>query len=266
MKTSALLLLPVLLLMREMSALTPQDLRQITFDQNVNQQISRDLSFRDSDGTTFQVGTHFGKRPTLLVLGYYHCPMLCTLINNGLIEALQELRLDVGKDFDVINISVDPHETPALAAAKKAEYLKRYGRSNAENGWHFLTGDKTSIEEIAREAGFHFAYDPASGEYAHPSGAIVLTPQGKISRYFLGINISPGELRQAILAAATDQTGSVIQRLVLLCYHYNPITGKYGGVIMLLLRASGIATVLAVIACVVFMSTRRPASARHLSP
>ena len=245
-----------LVLVRQTYALTPNELKQITFDQNIGQQISRDLIFRDSDGTKFQLGPHFERKPMLLVFGYYHCPMLCTLINDGLIEALQELRVDVGNDFDLINVSIDPRETPKLAAWKKTEYLKRYGRPGAENGWHFLTGDETTIAEIAREAGFHFAYDPASGEYAHPSGVIVLTPQGKISRYFLGINIDPRELRQAIVAAARDETGSVIQRLVLLCYHYNPITGKYGSLIILVLRASGLATVLALIAFVVWMVGR----------
>jgi len=245
-----------LVLVGQTYALTPNELNQITFDQNIGQQISRDLTFRDSDGTRFQLGAHFGSKPALLVLGYYHCPMLCTLISNGLIEALQELRFNVGKDFDVINVSIDPRETPALAAGKKTEYLKRYGRPGAENGWHFLTGDEKTISTIAREAGFRFAYDSASGGYAHPSGVIVLTPQGKISRYFLGVNLDPRELRQAVTAAARDETGSVIQRLVLLCYHYNPITGKYGSLIMLVLRASGIATVLAVIAFVIWMVGR----------
>ena len=253
-----------LALVRQTYALTPSELNQITFDQNIGQQISGDLTFRDSDGAKFQFAAHVGSKPALLVLGYYHCPMLCSLINDGLIEALQELRVDVGNDFDLINVSIDPRETPKLAAWKKTEYLKRYGRPGAENGWHFLTGDETTIAKIARETGFRFAYDPASDEYAHPSGVIVLTPQGKISRYFLGVNIDPRELREAIIAAARDQTGSVIQRLVLLCYHYNPITSKYGSLIMLILRASGVGTLLAVIAFIVWM-VGRDRRARRLS-
>src|SRR5437588_8612183 len=134
--------------------------------------------------------------------------MLCTSINNGLIQALQELRLSVGKDFDIVDVSIDPRETTSLAATKKSEYVKLYGRHGAERGWHFLTGDELAIAEITREAGFHFAYDPKSNEYAHPSGVIVLTPKGKISRYFLGVNFDARELQQAILAARNEENGS----------------------------------------------------------
>jgi protein SCO1/2 len=247
----------LLVFVQQISALTPGDLKSIRFDQNLGQQISRDLIFRDADGTAAPIGAQFKGKPTLLVLGYYHCPMLCTLINDGLIQALQELRLDVGKDFNVIDVSIDPHETPALAATKKNEYLKRYGRPHAEDGWHFLTGNEPSITRLARETGFHFAYDESSGEFAHPSGAIVLTPTGKISRYFLGVNIDPQELRSAILAAERGESGSIVSRLALLCYHYNPITGKYGGLIISILRGCGILTVLAIGLSIFFLTRKR---------
>jgi len=241
-----LVLTIMLALVRQTPALSPDELQQIGFSQKIGQPISGDLVFRDADGTKFELGAHFGNKPTLLLLGYYHCPMLCTFINSGLIQALQELRPTAGKDFDIVDLSIDPRETPALAVKKKAEYNKLYGRRDAENGWHFLTGDEGTITEITREAGFHFAYDPRSNEYAHPSGVIALTPQGKISRYFLGVNFDAREIAQAITAARNEENGSIVQRLALICYHYNPITGKYGALIMSILRLGGIATVLAI--------------------
>ncbi|PYK76297.1 MAG: SCO family protein [Verrucomicrobia bacterium] len=250
-----LLLLLELVIVRQTNALTPNELNQITFEQKIGQQISRDLVFRDSGGARFQFRANSGAKPTLLVLGYFHCPMLCTFINNGLIEAMQELRLDVGRDFNVVDLSVDPRETSELAAKRKAEYVKLYGRRGAALGWHCLTGDETSIQKIASETGFHFAYDPQSNEYAHPSGVIVLTADGTISRYFFGVNFSADELRQAIVAAGKNENGSVIQRLALICYHYSPLTGKYGGLVMSILRASGVATVVA-IALWIFASAR----------
>ena len=237
-------------------ALTPKELGQVNFEQKIGQQISGDLTFHDSDGTSFRFREHFGRRPILLVLGYYHCPMLCTLINNGLIQALHELPLSVGEAFDIVDLSIDPREAPALAASKKIEYVKAYGRPGADADWHFLVGSEMTIAEIARETGFHFAYDPKSNEYAHPSGVIVLTSSGKISRYFLGVNVDPAELHAAIIAASKDKTGSVIQRFALLCYHYNPITGKYGAMVISILRVSGAATVIGTITFIVLMVGR----------
>lgn len=254
MKLRSIILL--LLIVRQIHGLTPGDLNQIVFEQKIGQQISPDLTFRDSDGRPFRFHDQFGRRPTLLVLGYFHCPMLCTLINNGLIQALQELPLTVGRDFDIVDLSVDARESSALAATKKIQYIKSYGRPGAEEGWHFLVGDEPAISEVARESGFHFAHDPESNQYAHPSGVVVLTSSGKISRYFLGVNIDPGELRAAIAAASRNETGSVIQRFALLCYHYNPITGKYGGAIMSILRAGSLATVLTLIAIIGIMVAR----------
>lgn len=226
------------------AGLSADDRQRITYDQHIGQQISPGLTFQDSTGRRLVLGDLRNARPSLLVLGYYHCPMLCTLINDGLIESLQELRLDVGRDFNVVNLSIDPNETPTVAASKKREYLKRYGRPGAAEGWHFLTGSRQTIAQLTNEAGFRFKLDPASNEYAHPSGFIVLTPEGKISRYFFGVNFDPQELRSAILAAGKGEQGSVINRLILLCSHYNPITGKYGSAIITVLRALGVATVL----------------------
>ena len=236
-------LLSLALVSERALALSPNELNHLGYDQHLGQTISRDLVFQDSEKRNVSIGELLTKKPTLLVLGYYHCPMLCTLINDGLIESLQELRFDVGRDFNVINLSVDPNETPEVAAAKKREYLKRYGRHGAEAGWHFLTGNKESIAQITNEVGFRFAYDPATHEFAHPSGFVVLTPEGKISRYFFGVNYDPKELRSALIAASRGEKGSIVQQLILLCYHYNPITGKYGQLVLTVLRLLGTATV-----------------------
>ncbi|MEP7071669.1 MAG: SCO family protein [Verrucomicrobiota bacterium] len=238
------------------SALGPNELKRIGYDQHIGQPISRDLIFRDARKRTVSLGQLLNAKPTLLVLGYYHCPMLCTLINDGLIESLQELHLDVGKDFNVINVSIDPNETPEVAAAKEREYLKRYGRPGAEGGWHFLTGEKQTIAQLANETGFRFAFDPDSHEYAHPSGFLVLRPEGRVSRYFFGVNYDPKELRSALIAASNGQNGSVVQQLILLCYHYNPITGKYGALVLNVLRILGVATVLLLAACIAWLSRR----------
>ena len=224
--------------------LTPDDLKRVGYDQHIGQQISRNLTFQDSDKRTVALGDLLNRKPTLLVLGYYHCPMLCTLINDGLIEALQELRFNIGRDFNVINLSIDPNETPEVAAAKKKEYLTRYGRLGAEQGWHFLTGDQPAIAQLTNEAGFRYKEDPEQRQYAHPSGFLVLTPGGKISRYFFGVNFEPAKLRSAIIAASKGEEGSVIMELILLCCRYNPITGKYGALILNVLRGASIATVI----------------------
>ncbi len=241
-------------------ALSPKELTRLGYDQHIGQSISANLTFQDANKRTVSLGEMRNGMPTLLVLGYYHCPMLCTLINDGLIESLQELRFDVGKDFNVINVSIDPNETPEVAAAKKKEYLKRYGRTGAENGWRFLTGDQQSIVQLTNEAGFRYAYDPGSREYAHPSGFLVLTPAGRISRYFFGVNYDPKELRSAIIAASNGQNGSVIKQLILLCYHYNPITGKYGALVLTVLRVLSVGTVLALGGWIAWLCRRPPKS------
>lgn len=260
MKAMVILLL-LLLIVRPAWALSPNELNRLGYDQHIGQSLSGGLIFQDADKRTVSLGQLRNGKPTLLVLGYYHCPMLCTLINDGLIESLQELRFDVGKDFNVVNISIDPNETPEVAAAKKKEYLRRYGRSGAEAGWHFLTGDQPTIAQLTNEAGFRYAYDPATHEYAHPSGFLVLTPTGRISRYFFGVNYDPAELRSALIAASDGQNGSVIKQLILLCYHYNPITGKYGALVLTVLRALSIATVLALGGWVAWLCRRGPTEA-----
>lgn len=257
----ALILVGLLVWSESAEALAPKELSRIGYDQHIGQPLSGNLPFEDSTKRRLTLGALRNSKPTLLVLGYYHCPMLCTLINDGLIESLQELRFDVGKDFNVVNVSIDPRETPEVAAVKKKEYLKRYGRPGADDAWHFLTGSEGAIAQLTNEAGFRYAYDAAAHEYAHPSGFLVLTPDGKISRYFFGVNYDPKELRRALIAASHGEKGSVVQQLILLCYHYNPITGKYGALVLTVLRIFSVVTVLALGGWIVWLCRRNP---KHL--
>lgn len=225
-------------------SLTESNLTRITFEQKLNAQVSPDLSFRDEAGRRIKLGDYFGRKPVILVLGYYECPMLCTLTANGMIESLEDLKWNIGNQFDVINVSINPAETPALAAAKKQTYLKRYGRAGAATGWHFLTGEEPAIQTLADEVGFHYAYDPTIQQYAHPSGLVILTPEGRVAKYLFGVKFSPNELYAGLNGAAGHHIGSRIQQLVLLCFCYSPIKGKYGNVIMLGVRLFGAATLL----------------------
>ena len=224
-------------------ALTPGELGRVAFEQHTGVEVSPDLVFRDQNNQPFRLGDHFGRQPIILVLGYYRCPMLCSLINDGLIHALQELPLSVGTDFQIINISIDPKETPAAAAQKKSEYLREYGRPKAARAWHFLVGDQGSIGKLADQTGFRYAYDPQTTQYAHPSGVVVLTPKGKISGYVFGVRLNARELRDAIVAAQEEKSAPTISQIFLLCYHYNPITGRYGGLVLTILRILSVAFV-----------------------
>lgn len=217
-------------------------LRQVNFEQKPGASISPNLQFRDESGRIVKLGDYLGRKPVILVPGYYGCPMLCTLVLNGLSETLLDLKTSVGPDFEVVNFSIDPSETPALAAAKEKNCLRSYGRPGAEQGWHFLTGDEAAIRQLCDEIGFSYAYDPQIKQYAHPSGFVVITPQGKIARYFMGVDYSARDLDASLTAASSNHTGSPVRQMLLLCFHYNPVTGKYGGLIINTVRACGILT------------------------
>jgi protein SCO1/2 len=223
-------------------SLTDQQLSRVDFDQKLNSQLDVALPFHDEAGRTVKLGDCFDGKPTVLVLGYYECPMLCTLTFNGMVESLEDIKWSIGREFNVIHISIDPHETPALASAKKQTYLKRYGRAGAAAGWHFLTGDDAAIRKVADEIGFHYAYDPSVHQYAHPSGLVVVTPEGRVTKYFFGVTFSATDLHAALQDAAKNQIGSPIQRLILLCFHYRPVTGKYGTLIVHTIRLFGVTT------------------------
>jgi protein SCO1/2 len=197
----------------------------------------------------------------MLVLGYYGCPMLCTLVLNGLTSSLQDLKPSVGDKFSVIFVSIDPSEFPSLAAAKKKSYLKLYGRKSSASGWHFLTGSKESIALLTEEVGYRYVYDPASKQFAHPSGIVILTPDGKVSRYFFGVNFVARELDQSLNEASSHKIGLEVRQFVYLCFHYNPIRGKYGALIMNVVRAAAGCTLVG-LACLIFLPWR-PSNAKE---
>lgn len=245
--------------------LSDEQLVSITFEQNLNTNINRDLQFHDENGREVRLGDYFGKKPVVLVLGYYQCPMLCTLTLNGLVQAMEDMKWSVGKEFDIVDVSIDPHETPVLALAKKRTYVKRYGRSGADAGWHFLTGDESDIRALTSEAGFKYAYDPVSKQYAHPSGVIILTPDGKISQYLFGVTFQSSALYASLHNASGEKVSSPVQQFILLCFHYNPITGKYGAAIMFSVRVLAVATLLG-IAWLVISMVRREKRRQLLPP
>jgi protein SCO1/2 len=234
----------------------PPLLRQVGIDQKLNTQVPLDLGFRDEAGRAVTLGDYFGKKPVVMALVYYDCPMLCTQVLNGLASALQVLKFDAGREFNVVLVSIDPKETPQLAAAKKKTYLERYQRSGAAAGWHFLTGEQAAIHRLAQSVGFRYAYDPKTGQYAHAAAILVLTPEGKIAQYYHGIEYPPRDLRLGLVEASKNRIGSVVDRVLLYCYHYDPAKGRYGAVAMNILRLAGLATLLAM-GSFIFLSLRR---------
>jgi protein SCO1/2 len=221
----------------------PPGLQNVGIEQHLNEQIPN-LTFRDETGRAVRLGDYFGKRPMILNLVYYRCPMLCGEVLSGLESALRVLKFDVGKEFDVLTVSFDPHETSEMASAKRAEYLKRYGRSGAAAGWHFLTGPQESIDAVTRAAGFQYHYDARTGQFAHATAIMVLTPEGKIAQYFYGVEYAPKDLRLALVQASENKIGTVVDQVLLYCYHYDPATGKYGAIISRVLQISAAATIL----------------------
>ncbi len=239
----------------------PPALREVAIDQNLDAQVPLDLAFRDESGTPVTLGQYFGRRPVILSLVYYQCPMLCTLVLNGLVRALRTLTFDPGREFELVTVSFDPRETPELAAKKKATYLGEYERAGADVAWHFLTGDAAAIERLARAVGFHYTYVPEEKQFAHAAAIMVLTADGRISRYFFGVEFSPRDLRFGLIDAADRKIGSAVDHLLLYCYRYDPATGKYGAVAMNLVRAGGAVTVLALVGFIVVMRRRETRAA-----
>jgi protein SCO1/2 len=237
--------------------------QRVGFDQHLGARLPRDARFRDSTGAPVRLGELLQGRPVVLVLGYYECPNLCGLVWQGLGESLQKLKLHVGEDFDVIAVSIDPNEGPDLAAAKRESVLNGYGRPESAAGWHFLTGDEPQIRAVADAAGFRYVYDPKIDQYAHASGLVVATPDGRISRYLFGVRYAERNLRLALVESSGGGIGSPVDQLLLLCYHYDPATGQYGLLITNLLRAGGAVTVAGVLGFVVVSRRReRRAAAR----
>ena len=233
-------------------------------EQKLGAQIPLDLMFTDETGQTVPLRSYFGARPVVLQMGYNHCWLMCDVVTGALVRSLQDLRLDPGRDFDVVFVSIDPRETWQLAAKKRAEYIRSYGRSKTGPGWHFLTGQKAQIDALAGAVGFHFFYDPPSQQFAHPSGLMIATPAGVLSKYFYGVEYDPHLLRQSILEASGGTVGSRVQALLLLCYHWNPLTGKYGVIISRLIKVLCLSTV-ALLGGYMFVWLRRDARQRQLA-
>lgn len=236
-------------------------LKKIGIDQRIGQQLPLDTTFTDETGRTVTLGNYFGKRPVLLTLVYYDCPMLCTYVLNGMTAALKTLSFDPGKDFDVVAISIDPKEHFQLAQAKKDVYVRNYGRPDTAGGWHFLTGTDPSIRAVADAVGFHYAYDPDLQQYAHGAAIYVVTPKGEVARYFLGLDYPSRDLRLALVEASNNRLGSVVDQALLLCYHYDPTTGKYDASTLFAVRIGFIATVTGLLTFIVVSLRRERRSA-----
>lgn len=234
----------------------PAALRDVAFEQKLNQQVPLDLTFRDESGKTVYLASYFKQKPVILNFVYYKCRDLCPLLLDGIVRSLRALSFDVGNQFDVLTVSFDPHDDAPLAAAKKTDLVEKYSRPGADVGWHFLTGDETSIQMLTQSVGFRYSYDARTGEFGHATGIIIVTPQGKTSRYFYGIDFSPRDLRLGLIEAATDQIGSPIDQLLLFCYHYDPTSGKYNLLVTRVIQIAGAATVLALGAFIIAMLRR----------
>ena len=241
----------------------PAALRDVAFDQKLNQQVPLDLTFRDENGKTVLLANYFKEKPVILNFVYLKCQDLCPLLLDGVVRSLRALSFDLGNQFDVLTVSFDPHDDPPLAAAKKSDLVQKYSRPGAATGWHFLTGDETSIQRLTQSVGFRYSYDAHTGEFAHAAGIIILTPQGKTSRYFYGIDFSPRDVRLGLIEAAADKIGSPIDQLLLFCYHYDPTTGKYNLLVARVIQIAGAFTVLALGTFIMVMlrRDRKPHSA-----
>ncbi|SPE25659.1 Electron transport protein SCO1/SenC [Candidatus Sulfopaludibacter sp. SbA3] len=223
----------------------PGALQGVGIDQKLDQQIPLQLTFKDEAGRAVPLGSFFQTgKPVILAPVYYRCPMLCTQILTGLESALKAVSFNPGQDFEVVAVSFDPKDTPELAAAKKQTYLKRYGRPNSANGWHFLTGEEAHIKPFMDSIGFHYKYDPKTDQYAHASAIMVVTPDGRVSKYFYGVEYSPRDIRLGLVEASANKIGTPVDAILLFCYHYDPATGRYGALAMNMVRFGGAAFVL----------------------
>ena len=232
----------------------PPLLRDVGIDQKLNSQVPLDLVFRDETGNEVRLGQYFGQKPVVLVLAYYNCPMLCTIVLNGVLHSVKELKYNIGREFEVVTVSFDPTEKPSLAAAKKAIYVALYARPNASAGWHFLTGDEPSIRQLTQAVGFRYNYDAQTKQYFHATGIMVLTPDGHLARYFYGIQYPSGNLRLGLVEASQGRIGSPVDQVLLYCSQYDPATGKYSVIVSHILKIAALATVLSLAGLVLAMS------------
>jgi protein SCO1 len=240
----------------------PPGLQFVGIEQHLNAEVPADLEFRDELGNPVKLADYFGHgRPVILNLGYYQCPMLCSELLQGLVGSMKALTFDLGKDFDVVTVSFDPRETTEMAAAKKRDIIKRYGRANADQGWHFLTGKADQINALTKSVGFEYQFDPKTEQYAHAAAIVMLTPDHHISGYFYGVEFPPKDLRLGLVQASQNRIGNIGDQVLLYCYHYDPRTGKYGAIISNILKLAGLATmlILGTFMFVMFRADRRSA-------
>jgi protein SCO1 len=223
----------------------PEALREVGFDQRLGEAVPPDVALRDEAGRPVALGDYLGRRPVVLALVYYDCPMLCTLTLNGLASALSTLSFDVGREFEVVTVSFDPREGPELARAKKVRYLERYARPGAAAGWHFLTGAEAELKRLTAAVGFRYAWDARTKQFAHPAGVVVLTPQGRISRYLYGVEYAPKDVKLAVMESSAGRIGTAVDQVLLFCYQYNPQTGRYGAMVLRLVRVGAVLTLIA---------------------
>jgi protein SCO1/2 len=242
----------------------PKALNGVGIDQKLDEQLPLDLVFKDEKGETVKLGNYFGKKPVVLALVYYQCPMLCNQVLNGMVTAFKVMAFKPGEEFEVVTVSFDPRETAALAAAKKdtyVNYLPEARRAGAAGGWHFLTGDETNIKRLTDAVGFRYHFDEATNQFAHASAIYVTTPEGKLARYFYGIEYAPRDLRLGLIEAADNKIGSRVDQLLLYCFHYDPATGKYGATVMNVMRAGGVVMVMIMVAMFLVFRRRERAQA-----
>jgi protein SCO1/2 len=243
------------------SNLKPEQLVDVTFRQQLDQQLPLDAEFQDEYGRPVTLGRYFdGTRPVILAFVYYQCPMLCTQVMNGMSASLRALTgtFTAGQEFEVVIVSFDPRDTPAAALEKKQRHLEYWNAQNTSGAWHLLTGDEATIARVTRAAGFSYKWDEVTGQYAHVSGILVTTPQGRLSRYFYGVEYSPKELRMALVESGQGRIGSAIDELLLFCYHYDPTSGRYGATVMNLVRLGGVLTLAALAGLFLAMRRRDP--------
>src|SRR3954447_8361099 len=233
-------------------------LTNVGVDQKLNNQVPLDVKFRDENGQQVELKKFFDK-PVILTLVYFTCPMLCSEVLNGTASSLKPVKFDVGKEFNVVTISIDPKDTTGTPMGKKKMMMARSGRHGAEQGWRFLTGDKQNIDAVANAVGWRYAYDPRSGQYAHARAIMLLTPEGKVSRYFYGIEYSAKDIQFGIMDASQNKIGSLTDQIALYCYHYDPAKGKYGVAVMRVVRFGGLLTI-ALLGGFIFVTVRREGS------
>jgi len=244
------------------STVLPSQLAGVSFQQRLNTQLPLDTRFRDEHGASVALGSYFGKKPVVLAFVYYSCPMLCMQVLNGVAGSLKAVPFVPGKDFDVVYISFDPRDTPAAAAEKKASVMADYNIEATAPGWHFLTGDEASIKAVTAAAGFSYKWDNRRQQFAHVSGVLVATPDGRLSRYFYGIEYSPKELRMALVESGKGTIGGAVDQILLYCYHYDPAAGRYGAITMNIVRLGGALTVL-ILGAFIWVTLRKESAVAH---